>query len=161
MRRNSLYKPDVARSGPAALSLLVFPRPQGTKRAENFLPLFAAKGGLWPFCLSGSTAIAKIFSLPGVASGGPAGLASGGPAGQTRQHPTRVYVTTPCNVSGGAVGRPRMELDLAAKHFLQGRTQAPSRLWCSSSSFAGSRGPLTRSWAWGVIAARHEGRMPL
>ena len=71
---------------------LVFPRPQGTKRAENFLPLFAAKGGLWPFCLSGSTAIVKIFSLRGFASGGPAGLASGGPAGQTRQHPTRVYV---------------------------------------------------------------------
>ena len=71
---------------------LVFPRPQGTKRAENFLPLFAAKGGLWPFCLSGSTAIAKIFSQRGFASGGPAGLASGGPAGQTRQHPTRVYV---------------------------------------------------------------------
>ena len=90
--RSALYKRDVARSGPAALSLLVFPRPQGTKRAENFLPLFAAKGGLWPFCLSGSTAIAKIFSLRGFASGGPAGLASGGPAGQTRQHPTRVYV---------------------------------------------------------------------
>ena len=89
---NALYKLDVAMSGPAALSLLVFPRPQGTKRAENFLPLFAAKGGLWPFCLSGSTAIAKFFSLRGFASGGPAGLASGGPAGQTRQHPTRVYV---------------------------------------------------------------------
>ena len=76
---NSLYKPDVARSGPAALSLLVFPRPQGTKRAENFLPLFAAKGGLWPFCLSGSTAIAKIFSLRGFASGGPAGLSPATP----------------------------------------------------------------------------------
>ena len=32
---NALYKPDIARSGPAALSLLVFPRPQGTKHARK------------------------------------------------------------------------------------------------------------------------------